>query len=236
MKNLIILISLISSCFFTSCTAMKQVNVVSHSKNSIWKNGKRISIKSVDGLTVESNFDGRLFLKNTSGDLSFYVTITNNTDQTLLIDPSTIFMIGYFNKKNVDDLGESTYSLKKFKLFAKNPELVIRIIENSINRENNSHAVESACLLSGSLLSLASDESNDYHSDIQHSKMEHDQKLRGLTESRNFWKNQTLRKTSLLPNTSINGFIVFRFDRTLTTFKLFFPFTNPSITFAYSIQ
>ncbi|MFA6456491.1 MAG: hypothetical protein WCW40_06675, partial [Bacteroidota bacterium] len=108
-------------------------------------------------------------------------------------------------------------------VFALDPEKIIANFEMQMQQERNARSTENLLRVFSSSLSLVSDiasigekktdeelekkekERNDQRQQEMQEDIRHEVRMKNLSDAKEYWQNNVLRKTSLLPSASVSG-------------------------------
>ncbi len=233
-----IIISL--SLMFFSCASLPVYRTSSLDNDKYFDSGREIISKENDKFKILLNFESQ-----SGSDLIFYLTIYNNSDESILIDPSAIYA----------EIKEANYPEKSDrKIFVNNPEDEIGQIDKNINQTNSNASFKAGVFLLGSFANLAesiatigknkTDEqieeedraSEDLQSSIEENKAEYDEKMNSLNQQKNYWENEALRKTTLRRNENISGYIHLTVNPDILLFNLIIPIENDVFELHYKLN
>ena len=191
-----IIISL--ALLFSSCASLPVYRTSSLDNDKYFESGREIISKENDKFRILLNFESQ-----SGSDLIFYLTVYNNSDESIIIDPSAIYA----------EIKESNYPEKlDKKIFVTNPEDEIGQIDKNINQTNSKASFKTGVFLLGSFANLAesiatigknkTDEqieeenraSEDLQSSIENSTAEFDEKMNSLNKQKKYWENELLEK------------------------------------------
>lgn len=172
-----------------------------------WQNGREILTKKQEGLVVELAYKNK-----NDGLFIFDITIVNETETDLLIDPSRFYYVP------VDEYGDSLNIV-----LAENPES--RILDQEIHL-SRLDADQSNQLLSsviwGAVQATTELADNNYESDENEYSMydHHQEKLAEIkfdqwdaSEQKDYWETQTVRKTTLFPEYYVTGQFLMKYHK-----------------------
>ncbi len=178
-----------------------------------WRNGKQYISLFKDEIKISAAIVEYSTMKFTSN-----IEISNQSKRKILIEPSQFYYI-----KNLKDKTKATPD----QIYAIDPEKRVKEIDLEISKKNADFKSEQqadaavGCLSAGgNIAGLISGASNDELIDIEEHKSEmerkeakHNQTINKLNEEKRFFLDKALGKTTLLPSSSINGYIVFPFTK-----------------------
>lgn len=221
-----------------SCTS-HQLKLSPISSDTFWDQGRQYTWRTDDNLEIVICHEATM-----GTELSFYAEITNKGAGPILVDPKDFYYLASL---------DTVMNASPITVAAKNPEAEIAQVEKQIDQAQEDHAVSTlantACLLGGCLLGIASLVSNDSEGTVESTEtvdetlermenesIEHENKMNELAGERAYWINETLRKTTVMPEQKIGGLIVFPVTREAKKLALFFPLgdSKPSIEFKQS--
>jgi len=236
LKLLIITSSfLLTNCFFPPEAIIK---LKPESEKMDWYKGKEIVTLDNDSITIHISYD-----RNINKDYVFDVDVTNNSQNTVLVEPEKF---SYLLKKGSIKYGDTLKSV-----YAKDPEKVILELQkaNSIHQSNMQtqamvyslgyflqFAGQTKALVTGDAeLSERIDDQtrrtkeNELIDDISNNRISE-----SLNNSSYIWEILALRKTTLYPNESISGKVFFPVDEWARTIELSFPIDRYDFKIIYN--
>jgi hypothetical protein len=241
MKQLVILPFLM---FFVSCyvspSPIYKLNPISD--NTFWLFGQEYTKSTHKDVEIAFAFERMI-----DGNLIFDIEITNISDQTILISPENFY---YYPMQSIED----SISNQNNKIFAIDPEMKLHEIDSKISTETARYKSSSDTDDAISLLDLMSDIStigkkkteeevekeNKEDSDREDNKNVRDENYRNrmydLNILRDEWELSTIRKTTLMPNTFIQGRVYFPFRTNTKYIKIYFPLEDDLSTFVFLVE
>jgi len=224
-------------CILLSCTSRTLV-IQPIAENTFWEQGREYIHHRDDQLEMMLCYE-----KQSLDRIVFYLEITNTDSSILHIDPRSFY---YFFG---GDTADETEKKKPRRIYAKDPEKEIERIEKKIEQENSSYATSSTLdaisgLLSavGSIVSLfssndekdaADEEEAEEDYDPEQARIEHETIIEALENEKYYWQNDVLRKTTLLQNKYVGGFIEFTFIEDISAFSIQIPVDSSLISFNF---
>ena len=223
MKQIVIVVGFIF--ILASCTAYRPFTIQKLSENgqkTIWLSGKEYSSYESDGISYSVAFDGYV-----NGYNRFRISITNTSNEEIIVDPCAFYLEGDKLIKRQYLLDKDKFILKKVRAY--NPEDMIKRINRSIAVTQSHQATDANMDLLFSMVELAggiSDMASGRHKtsrelenerdarierelDDQKSDRDNDRRLNMLDAEKKFWETETIRKTTLFPGQSISGLVLF---------------------------
>lgn len=236
MNKYLLLSLLISAFLFTGCTSPKPLSILEADEptQKFWHQGQEFVVASANGITIETAYN-----REVGEYYAFDFAIYNESDIELLVDPSGFYYL------SIED-GDSTKLTA-----AENPEEQLLEIDKELSRieaEEINHSIRSALAATVELTAVvASELSNEneherrelrasirhnwHERNLEKAEIEYDQL--STLEQRDFWKTQTLRKTTLFPDQYITGQIFFSKDLEAEKIILNMPVENELFEIKY---
>jgi hypothetical protein len=222
---------IISAFFGLSCVSPLPVSQLEPADEyeSFWVDGSEVLTQTKDSLSIELSYlrrEGQLFV--------FNMTVANLSSSPLLVDPSTFYYLPIVHTGD---------TLKMVR--AVNPENVILDREKTISKLDASRknkmtqgAIFGSVEVASMIASVGKDESDqgDDYSIIDQTQAdiaEIDYQTMQAIEQRNYWENESLRKTTLFPDHYVQGRIYMRWTRHADTVWLFIPVNQTMFEFIY---
>ncbi len=240
-EQLVILLFLM---FFLSCyvspSPIYKLNPVS--ENKFWLFGQEYTKATNENIEIAFAFERMI-----DGNLIFDIEITNISDQTILISPENFY---FYPMHSIDD----STSNQNNKIFAIDPEMKLHEIDSKMSKETARYKSSDDTYNAISLLDLISDVStigkkkteeevekeNKEDSDREDNKNVRDEnyknKIYDLNTLRDEWELSTIRKTTLFPNTFIQGRIYFPFRTNTKYIKIYAPLKDDLLTFVFLVE
>ncbi len=177
----------------------------------------------------------------------FGVEINNISDRTILISPENFY---FFAMDSID----APDSIQKMKIFAVDPETKLQEIDREISLRTARYKSESGTDAALSLLDLVADistigkeksqeeieQEDQEDADREESKYVRDKNYKNdiynLNAIRDEWELSTIRKTSLLPNTFMQGRVYFPFRSGNKYIKICIPVNDDLLTFTFLVE
>ncbi|MBT8386403.1 MAG: hypothetical protein KJO12_03240 [Ignavibacteria bacterium] len=174
---------------------------------------------------------GRIEFISQDGDLFlFYVEVESNSENEIKIYPPEIYLEVVEDIVNKENLYTERY-------FALDPKREVIAINQMMKEEDERHDVATAENVIFGVVSIFADLSSDRHdkeaavfmdifntganqvnNEIYHKNAEED-----LEEMKNFWKNEVLNESVLLPGETIGGLVYLPFSKNAGLFKVIIP-------------
>ncbi len=220
MKRLLLPFSLLA-ILSISCVVPAPISQVSPSEETdfIWTNGREVITQYKDSISVEVSY-----YENQEGLLIFDVTIANQSNRVITIDPQQ------FSYLPVSKKGDTLNVVK-----AINPEYQILEQQKNISkldaqrkREANQALIFGSLELIGELAdnnTAQEEHSRDYPSSFDRYEMEVaeiDYKTLNIVDRKSFWENQALRKTTLFPDYYTSGQVFLRYKKEIQKMGLLY--------------
>lgn len=177
----------------------------------VWNYGQQYIEKTFDGVRVSMAFN-----RNEGEDLIFDVEITNNRNDSILVDPRSF----YYRAENQYGTMLQTYTK------AVNPEDVLLEIDKNLARQDaqrSNQAIANLVSTTAETVAVVSsldedpEERHELYRSIDYNRnhrraeaFETEQQVRSLQEERAFWENNVLRTTELAPGYYIKGKVFFK--------------------------
>jgi hypothetical protein len=219
MKRVIFILS-ITAAVLSGCMSPAPVFTLVPAENEIqWMNGIGFVDKTDQGVSVRTGF-----IENQNDLLCFDVSIENNSERTVLLDP-----------KNFECIDQTTHKLDAYErsslavpLHALDPETRIQEIEIKLSKENENYQSLQSLQGVGALLNLVldfsfivhppTDEERKMHEQIEEDaryrqnehENQHIQNVKSLNQEKYFWQTEALRKTTLQPAQIVAGKVFFQ--------------------------
>ncbi len=205
------------------------------SEDYTWYFGKELMSQKIEN--VEASI---LFRRNEEGYLVFDLEIINHSDQPALVAPESFVIVS----SNIEGEIFSTVN-------AIDPEEKLRSIEIDMSRQSAretnmaiANALEVTTEIAGDIASMSDNVSNEERAawDVQTAQrsIERDQDMMqiertiiSLNDSRDFWENDLLRKTTLPSGHSINGLVYFQQEKKALNYDIQIPVGNTTFHFEY---
>lgn len=228
---LIMMLVLLMSCYVPSS---RVYNLSAKQNDAIWLNGKELVKLTEDNIEVIVNFD---MVKH--GIVSFDISIANNTDETVLINP-------------VDFYCSVTNRLEEEKkINALDPEKLILNYDNQMEKLYAENKSDNQTELLFSLFDLADDIHNNNKTGEEIEQKKTTQKERDemydnkeenyisninrIANERDLLEHQALRKTTLFPDQKMNGTLFFEIPGSTMSLVLYIPIENRKMKLEYEI-
>ena len=230
MNKIIVILILTVSLLTVSCVAPQKLITISPvGDNYKFHNGRKVIEMSDNNIKIQTSYYG----KDGRGNFLFSAIIENNSTESVLIEPSKIYMSGVFLEKHFKR-GEYIPVKKSRKYFARDPEIQIAQLENSMDYEKSSNTAKGTLSFVATVLTVGSGKYDDkITDDMQQDEIQHEQKMSALAKSIDFWRNYSIRKTELSPGQSINGLIAFQRNDGIGYCTIGFPVSTVVIEFDY---
>ncbi|MEQ8525394.1 hypothetical protein [Gracilimonas sp.] len=237
--NIFPFLIIIPTLFFLSgCVTPEPISLLkgTEEQQRFWHQGQEFLTQSKGGITVELTYDREV------GDYYvFDMGVYNESETELNVDPEKYFYRPVMMQKD---------SMKIVK--AENPEEHLLEIDKKLSRlqaEEINQSISSALLTTAEItMSVAaevSDMSQDkknemyrahqedrFYRSYQAAEIEYDQL--DTQQQREYWKTQTLRKTTLLPDNYITGKTFFRKTLKADEVILYLPLNDEIFSFKYN--
>lgn len=230
MKRIITFIALLPFLYISCIVAPKSVyrlQTMLDDREKIWLHGKEYSRLTGKNTEVIITFDAVA-----NNRVAFDVEILNNGFESIIVSPE--LFVSYYLDENKQQL------TKNAQQNTINPENEILQIEKAISRENARYSEENGTKSLFSLFDLAVDVASigtpktecerreeeqlelEKHIQDQEDDNYHAKVKTNLSYKRDRWEYDALRKTTLLPDYSVSGKIVFPFIQNSHYLKIVF--------------
>ncbi|SMO67561.1 hypothetical protein [Gracilimonas mengyeensis] len=204
-------------------------------ESKFWHQGQEFLTYTTKGITAEIAYSreaGELYI--------FDVAVYNETDTELLVDPASFY---YRPVRNFQD--------SLLLVYAEDPESRLLEIDKDLSRlkaEEINQSISSALMATAELTAVVASEvgkSTEEEKDELYQSIEYSTHERNLErtkielenmnarQQRDFWKSQTLRKTTLFPNQYITGQVFFPRNIKADEVILILPLANKEFSFKY---
>lgn len=228
-----------SVCIFFSCTPRKLI-IQPIAQNTFWEQGREYIHHIDEQVEMMICFERRSLDR-----IVFYLEVTNKDSSTLFVDPGNIY---YTFGGDTSETGKIE-NTRRF--YAKDPDKEIDDIDKKIEQENSSYstsvtvnAISGLLDAVGTIASWFSDDDDDEESteeeeesyDPEQVRIEHEEKIETFENEKYYWQNETLRKTTLIPNSYAGGFIEFTLIEEISEFTVQVPVNSSFISFKFSQQ
>ena len=205
-KNLSML--LLSFIFSACCAAPSIFKLASEESNLDFLMGAEIITKEIHSVVVSLNFEEQI-----ENEFYFYVYVKNNSLNSIIFSPEDIF-VELFN----EDM--EYISAYMDTVYARDPELAIQTLNSDLHSRKNQHKTVTSLNSVFGLLSIAADIAtgpSDTKLDRVADDMEtwtinqaneninYSNEMIRLEDSKEFWQNEVLRKTTLYTEDKIGG-------------------------------
>jgi hypothetical protein len=243
MKRVVFILS-ITAVVLSGCISPAPVFTLVPAENDIqWTNGIGFVDKTDQGVSVRTGF-----IENQNDLLCFDVSIENNSERTVLIDPG-----------NFECIDQTTYKLDAHErpplavpLHAIDPETRIQEIEIKLSKENENYQSLQSLQGVGALLNLVldfgfiihppTDEERKMQEQIEEDarcrrseqENQHTQNVGSLNQEKCFWQTETLRKTTLQPMQIVAGRVYFQRQINAKLLKLRYPIGQTCVEMCFA--
>lgn len=202
--------------FVTSCTTYYKHTITPISENKFWHQGIECAYISEEDIEIV------LYFNNVAENcMYFYLTVTNYDTSSILIEPGKITCF-YHNDLETTAINENIS-------YVVDPEQRINRIDNEIVKEEKDHEAKSAicCILMGFSViadiadAFSNSEEEEYVDDDEggstvcatidlyvDENQNHNEKISSLNSEKNFYSAETLRKTTLFQDESVEGLMI----------------------------
>lgn len=229
---------LVSALLIASCAPRPIVRVNPSTAGGVWLWGQHFVFDTTSNVHVYIAFD-REFSNN---ELAFSVEYVNVSNEPFLVDPSQIQVIA-------SPINSAKYQEKTY--YAIDPEQQLLETDMAISRseaQSKNSAIVAAIVLGAGIAQTVSDENNNasYEKQALHQNMAvagadlaqatsvaADFNVMRLSNSRQIWETQTLRKTTLPPNMSIQGRILIPKDLNMMNYQIIIPLLEKKASFLF---
>ena len=170
------------------------------------------------------------FVKQEGDLFLFYVDVTNNTEDTLIVYPQEIYLEVVKGFEKQDNQNVNRY-------FAIDPahemEQIDKQLKEESNRHDNATALNVFFGLFSTVVDLASDIGNKPEvvaNDILNTganqvdeEIYHSDSKKSLEEYKNFWMNEMLNESYVNPGDTVSGLVYLPYDKSAEAFKVVIP-------------
>ena len=239
-KNIILFLLL--SFFLNACSSYVSTPIIFLEPTlakTTWLHGQEFASKTIENIEVSI-----AFYRTITNMYIFDVEIKNISDSSVLIEPEFAYYYSLQDKKK--DTSE--------KIFAKNPEHQIELVDKSIAKEKCNYSNEVTADAVFSILDFAltvatiTDGKSEDEIDERLEESEtmadnriardenHEIKIENLTKKRDDWEISALRKTTLVSNSFVQGRLYFQTNNNMEEIKVTIPINNLFFNFVYKIN
>jgi len=238
MKKFLLPVSLLFLFILSGCSSVHVISVQSLEKEKEIYKGREISYKIDDNYVTELEVDG---INN--GKIYFYIYIKNKTDKAIEIRPEGMYLKSYSSERDLDEGNGVKY-------WAFDPENALEEIKDDMDKAKNwkDAAVGLNCCFS--FFSFVSHITSDDDYEIieavddaagfavRHAVIESEYKgeMRQLHSEKEFWRNEVLRRTNLLPGEEIGGIVVMPLPEKVKFLRVVIPFEKNDHTYLYELR
>jgi len=212
------------------------------SDNTFWLFGQEYTRAANENMEIAIAFE-RMIDEN----IIFDVEISNISNQTILISPENFYYLP------VDSIGTAG-GHPKTKILAVDPEIKLQEIDLEISKKTAKYRSDTGTDAAISLLDLIADMStmgkektreesekeNQEDMDREESKYIRDETYKSeifnLNALRDEWELSTIRKTSLLPDTYMQGRLFFPYRTGIKYMKIYIPVNDDLLTFTFLVE
>lgn len=197
-------------------------------ENYVWQNGREVITKKQGALSVELSYKNK-----SEGLFVFDITLVNESDTDILIDPSRFYYVP------VDESGDSLTLV-----MAEDPENRILDQEIHLSRLDANHSNQLlSSVIWGAVQATTELADNNYESDENEYSMydHHQEQLAEIdfdkwnaSEQKNYWETQTIRKTTLFPEYYITGQFLIRYHKKAKKVLIVIPVGEQQFTFEFN--
>lgn len=187
-----------------------------------WSYGVAYQTIEKDSLQVIAAFNG--YVNNM---MRFDVEIVNLASERRLVDPGRFFYRAITNFEGAP--------LKK-SYAAYNPEERIAALQDDLNTQYTQEGIEAFFVLLGVTLETIAAFSDDH---VHNDECEHDdyswefegqrEDIDRINERKDVWEFETVRKTTLEMNNSMEGYVFFPMDKSVNDLQLVFPIESTEV-------
>lgn len=228
----------VSAFLLVGCAPKPIVRVNPSTTQGVWLWGQHFVFDTTSNIHVYIAFD-REFSDN---ELAFSVEYVNESNEPFLVDPAQIEVVAYpFNS--------AKYETKTY--YAVDPEQQLLETDMAISRsqaQSKNSAIIAALVLGAGVAQTVSDVNRNasYEQQVVHQNMAvagadlaqaagiaADFNVMKLANNRQVWETQTLRKTTLPPNMSIQGRILIPKDLKILNYQIIIPLLEKKATFMF---
>ena len=178
------------------------------------------------------------FEDKTDKEFMFYLYVQNKNQETLLLDPKTIYVKVYDeNKKQIDVP----------KIYAFDPEEQIYILNKNIQERETEHDVATGLNIVFSLFNTVADLTDNDNNDAEEvlenvviftgnhigEKIDYENDIDYLKSQKSYWKNEVLRKTELEENEDIGGIFYMPINPNAKFLKIYIPLGKTVHTYKF---
>ncbi len=235
-KNLpLFIVLLTSSLFFTSCYSPKPI-VVLEAKNNVgdWFFGQQVIRMEENGVDLSVAYE-----RESPYEITMNLRIVNRTDEEVLIDPDRYYYTWFSSEFD---------TIPKGLIRAENPEFRLMNLDYEITASDAAQAnqeifdlVATTVEATATVAAVVKDRPDEEIESIQILSearrgissgvaLSREIKYMSLNEQRRMWSREVLRKTTLPPNASIDGKVIFRPSPTAKRCRFMFPIGQTCIT------
>ena len=237
MKNLSLGI-LFFTLLLVGCAPKPIVRVNPSTNGGVWLWGQHFVFDTTSNIHVYIAFD-REFGNN---ELAFSVEYVNESNEPFLVDPAQIEVVA-------SPFNSAKYQTETY--HAVDPEQQLLETDMAISRsqaQSKNAAIVSAIVLGAGVAQTVSDvnKNTSYEQQVLHQNMAvagadlaqaasiaADFKVMNLANNRQVWETQTLRKTTLPPNMSIQGRVLIPKDLKMLNYQIIIPLLEKKATFMF---
>jgi predicted house-cleaning noncanonical NTP pyrophosphatase (MazG superfamily) len=209
--------------FFCGCIPPEPVITLTPAEQEVrWECGVGLMDKYDKGVSILAGF-----IENDNGLLSFDVTIKNESQHSVLVDPK------YFECQphSKYEPGSSRQEQSGILAHAVDPEIKMQQLDSQLAEEHANFQSSNSIAAVGTMLDIVSHVASIFSplTDEQrevHRRQDEDTKVRmddqqarhistveWLRQEKSFWQTQPVRKTTLLPQESIRGRVFFHLQK-----------------------
>ena len=243
----------------TSCHSPVPISKLkANSTETIWNYGREYTVNESNNITTFVAFE-----RSYDEFLIFNVEVVNNSETSVLISPEESYYIPVYNKHdNIMFDGVYDWEMYKdsidhvvcwdYKLFSIDPEEKLLEIDMNISRGEAEQKNQATYNIIAASLDVAagvaiaasdntSDEDVDEWFDLAAERREErrideinlQNSIVSFKDNRNYWESRVLRKTTLIPNYSINGKVFFPRERCATDYIFYFSIGSDVLKIEY---
>ena len=203
------LLIIIAAAFLGGCSTETFFTINSAEEGVEYYQGREINAKEDEIAKTIIEFEDY-----SDGFLIYYLSVENLSDENIIIHPEEIFM------ELVEKNNESEPKNYRSLFYALNPENEIEFINEEIESRDTWHGVSTGLNFFTAIINIVSEisDNDDDVSDVGfhimrlgsnqiNEEIDYKYTMDELNASKEFWKNEVLRKTTLNPGEEVGGLV-----------------------------
>jgi hypothetical protein len=233
-----IVVLLIGGFLFTGCVMPSLYTVKPSEPDIRWESGIGFIDKQDQYISVCAGY-----VENRDGGFCFDVSVKNETDRTIVVDPA-LFHYDTYLLREEDTLNPSEFNKT---LYAVDPERKIQQMDVELQKEDARYkssvtlnALTGIVQIASDVAAIGKDETPEDQQAREQQRRENEEhynaigsdhihNVESLQRTKEYWQTQFMRKTTLMPGQSIEGRVLYATQTKSPYLLLQFPIANTRV-------